>query len=222
MSRYLFLTAERSGNHLVLRSLSKSLNIPYGIFINYDQAMETVKDKDKYIISIHCSRQDIKSDKLINEKIYSIYRNPLDHAISLLRFKKYNLDPNSKEFIKWVNAEYFLTQRKIIQESSASYLINYDILLDKDNNKNHIDSIKKEFNLNDFKLENISDTQLKIGFRNAPIGKSGRWREIITYSTWSKLIDIIDEPLNVYWDNPDKGLTNEDAYKNYIHDFKIG
>ncbi len=226
LNKIIFLSAARTGNHFILRSISKTLKIPYAVFIDYRFTGEKIKKEEKYVISMHYQKDHIEDFDIFdkNAKFFSIYRNPIDHAISLSRFYQIKFNPNDNSFIDFLNSDIFIFNRNIIKSCSDYFYFNYDILASSDSveKQKHILDIEKEIGFKGFILEDINDTRKEHGFAGAPIGISGRWRNIITKETWNKVIETIDEPLNKFWDNPNPFLTKEEALENYLKDYKIG
>lgn len=211
----------RSGNHFILRSLSKSLQIPYAVFLEPDHLEKQIVNHEKYIVSIHKEKDlNLMSNLGDDVKYLTIYRNPIDHALSILRYYRIKIDPNSKEFIDWLKEDFYLDQRNIIKSCSDLFTINYDSLCSS--NLFHINEIKNFFNIKDLILENILETKKEHGNGIAQIGLSGRWRDIISEETWIKIVDSIDEPLNDFWNFPNKELESKNGTNVFFYDYESG
>lgn len=190
--RCVVLSQPRTGTHFVVRSLAKSYNIPYGM-TDEKITLRTIDDKPSWVIGSHSEYSDELKNYVnsFNSSMVCIYRNPVDHALSIVQ----NIEEiGTGEFLKRLKGPWFKEIRKKVLSYPKEITVSYDLLSKGDEQEvSRLREITGFYNLES--MEDIEITRSALGPIQAMFGISGRWQQVISTEMAMDICDYVGEDL---------------------------
>lgn len=190
--RVVICAAERSGNHMLARSLAHATQAPYAV--PYDLGQAGWPGRCCWIIAPHlpATRKLLAAAADQGAQIIGIERNPLDHALSMFT------DLTAAQVVKAAASDQFRQARTVMFSVPADRRFSYDVLADPAHMK-HADECVRAAQLLGLaiplRVEAFAATQAAVGTVHARYGQTGRWREVLTDKQARAICAAIDEPM---------------------------